>query len=56
MAKLVAANLRGSHTAMFALGKASRMYLGTCVDLPHPVLPLMTMTRFFSIALVMRER
>lgn len=40
-AKLVAARRRGSQMAILELGFAFKINWGTCVDFPHPVLPLM---------------
>lgn len=50
MAKLTAAILRGSQTAILAAGDFSKINLGTWVDFPHPVLPLMIVTRLLSMA------
>jgi len=44
IARLVAATLRGWQTAIFALGLCFHIVLGTCVDLPQPVFPLITTT------------
>ena len=51
-AKLMAANLLGSHTAILAFLEWWKINLGTCVDLPQPVLPLMTMALWFYIACI----
>jgi hypothetical protein len=49
-ARLVAATLLGWQITTRASGLRLRMYCGTCVDLPQPVLPLMTTAAALSIS------